>query len=146
MVILFIMSFNNGPEFLFGYEDESGLSAIERLDLLAELESRKAEVAHELAAKQINQDPALHALLGKIVEGGAELDSVHQSHIRRMIALKLYGLPEEAVQSETNHTFYLAAATTVRAEIDELYDALGNQELSDPWDTALRDLTSLEDN
>lgn len=138
------MSFNSGPEFLSGPEREPGLSAIERLDLLAEIAARSATIAHELGAVQVNQDPVLHAMLSKVIEGGPELDPTHQSFLRKMIALRLNGLPEDVAKSETDYAFYSSAAQTVRGEIEELRGMLGEDRLTDPWDAALQDLTDLD--
>lgn len=138
------MRFGGGPEGpSFGFE-EPGISEMERLDLMQQLAGQVEASAHELGAKQINRDPILHAMLGKVIESGPNLDPTHVAHIRKMIALRMCGLPDIAVQAARDQEFYVLAIQTVNDEIEELRAIPGAEDLPDMWDIALQDLLGLE--
>lgn len=138
------MRFGGGPEGpSFGFE-ESDVSEMERLDLMRQLAGQVEASAHELGAKQINRDPILHAMLSKVIESGPILDPTHVAHIRKMIALRMCGLPEIAAQAARDQDFYGLAILTVQDEIEELRTIPGSDDLPDMWDIALQDLLDLE--
>ena len=138
------MRFGGGPEGpSFGFE-ESGISEMERLDLMQQLAGQVEASAHELGAKQINRDPILHAMLDKVIESGPNLDPTHLAHIRKMIALRMCGLPDISAQAAKDQEFYGLAIQTVHDEIEELRTMLGAEDLPDMWDIALQDLLGLE--
>lgn len=85
------MRLGGGPEgSSFGFE-ESGISEMERLDLVRQLAGHIEASAQELGAKHINRDPIVHTMLSKVIEGGPDLDPTHAAHIRKMIALRMWG-------------------------------------------------------
>jgi hypothetical protein len=139
------MRFGGGPEEpSFGFE-ESGLSETERLELMLNLASEIEASAHELSASQINRDPILHTILGKVTESGPNLGPTHLAHLRRIITLRLAGMPDIAAQAARDQEFFQIAIHTVQDEIDELNAIPGADELPDMWDIALEDLLKLED-
>jgi hypothetical protein len=139
------MGFNSGPEGpSFGFEEESGISEMERLDLMQELAGQIEASSHKISAERINQDPILHAMLGKVVEGGPELDPIHVAHLRKMIALRMCGLSDMAARAARDQEFYGLALQTVQDEIEELRAIPGADDLPDMWDVALQDLLGLE--
>lgn len=127
----------------FGPE-ESGISELERLALMNSIAARVEASTHELAASEINRDPMLHALLGKIVEGGAELDPSHLAHLRKILALRLGSLPEMAEQAAQDQAFFDLMSTTIHAEIDELNAFAEDSEPPEIWGIACDDLLWLE--
>jgi hypothetical protein len=131
-----------GPSFNF---EESGLSETERLDLMRNLAAEIEASAHELSVSQINRDPILHTILGKVIESGPNLDPAHLAHLRRIITLRLAGMPDIAAQASRDQEFFQIAINTVQEEIDELSAIPGASELPDMWDIALEDLLRLED-
>jgi hypothetical protein len=130
-----------GPSFDF---EESGISEMERLGWMQELAGQVEASAQELGAEKINQDPILHAMLGKVIESGSELDPTHVAHLRKMIALRMCGLADKVVQAARDQEFYGLALQTVRDEIEELRAIPGGEDLPDMWDVALQDLLQLE--
>lgn len=137
------MSFNGGPNFP-SFDSEPGISEIDRLDLMRSAAAEVEATAHEFASREISRDPILHTLLGKVVEGGAELDRTHLAHLRKIIALRLSGLHDIAAQAAQDQDFFELMSTTVQAEIEELNALAEANELPDLWDIAYEDLLRLE--
>ena len=138
------MSFGRGPEGPSFSFEESRLSEMERLDLMRQLARQVEASAMKLGAEQINRDPILHTMLTKVIEGGPDLDPTHIAHMRKMIALRMCGLPDVSAQAASDQAFYGLAIQTVQYEIEELKSIPGAENLPDMWDIALQDLLGLE--
>lgn len=146
MLFFVSMRFGGGPEgSSFGFE-EVGISELERLDLMRAVAAEVEVTAHKFATSEINRDPLLHTLLGKVVESGAELDDIHLAHLRKMIALKLGGLHDIATQAAQDQKFFGLMSSVVETEIEELNALAEANKLPDLWDIAYEDLLRLEGN
>jgi DNA-binding phage protein len=126
------------------YENESGISKLDRLRLMEEIAVSYAEIVHEMATRKINSDPLLQALLGKIVESGPELDPTYLAHLRKIVALRMSGLPEIAEQIALDREFYAIILEITENEIVQLNALIEEKHPSDAWDIALEDLSHLE--
>lgn len=128
-----------------GYEEgPSAIEEIDRLDLMAELSRAKAIMAHECAAVEINQDPALQAMLGRLIEAGPNMNPAMSAHLRMMVALRIGPLQKLGIQAQADAEFFEIARYEVERELNEL-SGLEDQlsDLPDAWDIALEDLLKL---
>jgi hypothetical protein len=136
---------NGGPEGpSFNFDREPGISEIERLGLMRELAASVEATANKFAVNALQRDPISHTLLGKIVESGPEYDPTTLAHMRKMLALRLFGLPDIAARAASDREFFDIAIMSVSYEIDELESIPGADELPDMWDIALEDLLRLQ--
>ncbi len=138
------MSFKHGPEVPLFWHEESSPSELERLYLMQGLAVGTDRIAQELGASQNTQGPILRIMLGKLIEGGPNLCPNHVSHLRRMIALGLRGLPDIVTQAEADQELVRLAEHTVSGEIKELNSIPKADEFPYPWDIAVEDLCRLE--
>lgn len=139
----------HSPEFGgFGYEGETALSEIERSQMLAELARTRQEIAHGHAAAEVAGNPELHAMLGKLIEGGPELSPGTRAHLRRMIALSynFYTYARQSADAAIDEEFYGVVIGALQGELDELNAMAEDERLPDLWDVAYEDLLRLEGN
>src|SRR5690606_12209469 len=105
-----IMSFESEPRGGFESYEVSGENEAKMLRALAEAATSLEKDARETEASIINRDPILNHLFFVLIETGPELDSIQRAHIRRVIALRLYGLRDLIDSASSDKRYYEVVA------------------------------------
>ena len=128
------------------YEGPTALDELERARIMEELAETIQIASQERTSEEINGDPILQALLGKIINSGPGLDPDIVSHLRKIVALRIGHIANVGIKASDDAKFWRVAQSVVMDELETLNSFMG-EELTEPsWYSALEDLRQLGDN